>query len=415
MASRAALGKEDMARLSERRGEPGIARPDGPLAWLHAASVGEALSALPLIRRLAQEFPALHVLVTTGTVTSAEMLANRLPPRTLHQFVPVDRPAWTRRFLDHWRPDLAVWLESELWPNLLLQTRARGTAMALVNARLSARSHRRWRRAREVSSRLLSAFDIVLAQDQEIASRLSDLGAGNVAVIGTLKYADDPLPYDRGMLNAIADASAGRPCWLAASIHPGEEEAAFAAHREVARAHPRLLTIIVPRHVRRADAFCRAAEGHGLRVARRSVRELPDADTDIYIADTMGELGLFYRFAPVCFVGGSLVAHGGQNVLEPARLDCAITHGPHMQNFAEIAAEFRSAAAATEVNDAPTLATIVAALLDDPEKRGAMCRAARRVAGGKREILDYVVTRLRPLLPADVTAAAAEASLHARA
>ena len=415
LAQRVAQGKEDPMRLAERRGEAGRARPPGPLVWLHAASVGEAQSGLPLVDRLIHYHSELHVLVTTGTVASAELLAQRLPARAFHQYVPIDRLGWVRRFLDHWRPDMGLWLESELWPNLIAETRARSITMALVNARLSARSHARWRRARGLSSRLLGAFDATLAQDPTIASRLSHLRARNVVVTGTLKYAGEPLPCDPVALTSLTDAVSGRKCWLAASIHPGEDDAVFAAHRDVARTHPQLLTIIVPRHPARCRQFADAAGRYGLSVALRSLGELPAPGTDVYIADTMGELGLLYRLAPACFVGGSLVPHGGQNIFEPARLDCAITHGPHMHNFAAVAEEFASADAATQVGDAQALAVAISSMLGDEERRDAMCRSAQQVAAGKRDVLDRVMTILQPLLPAELQPISTEMVVRARA
>ena len=415
LAQRAAHGKEDPTRLPERRGEAGRARPPGPLVWLHAASVGEAQSGLPLVDRLLQVHPDMHVLVTTGTVASAGLLAQRLPAGAIHQYVPMDRLGWVRRFLDHWRPDLGLWLESELWPNLITETHTRGIAMALVNARLSARSYSRWRLARGLSSRLIGAFDTTLAQDPTIASRLRHLGARNVVITGTLKYAGEPLPCGPMTLKSLTGAMSGRTCWLAASIHPGEDDAVFAAHRDAAREHPRLLTLIVPRHPERGRQFADAAERHGLSVALRSSGDLPGPGTDIYIADTMGELGLFYRLAPVCLVGGSMVPRGGQNVLEPARLDCAILHGPHMHNFAAVAEEFHAAGAAIEVGDVQALAAAVSSLLGDAARRAAMCRSAQQVAAAKRDVLDRVMTILQPLLPAETQPISTEAVARARA
>ena len=249
---RAARGKEDPSRIDERRGVASLQRPDGPLLWLHAASLGEAQSVLVLIDRMVRERPTLNVLMTTGTVTSAKLMEERLPKRALHQFVPVDRPAWVRRFLDYWRPDLAVWVESELWPNLLLETAARGTPMVLLNARISAGSHTGWKRARGLAQRLLSSFSLVLAQDETIAGRLRDLGAANVTVSGNLKTAAAPLPATAAELLALQDAIGARPVWLAASTHDGEEAIAGAVHAAIAQNRPGLLTIIAPRHPQRA-------------------------------------------------------------------------------------------------------------------------------------------------------------------
>ncbi len=307
---RAAGGKEDPARLGERLGHAALPRRDGPLVWLHASSVGESLSVLGLIDRLLSARPGLALLMTSGTVTSARLLADRLPARAVHQFVPVDRPAAVRRFLDHWRPDLAIWVESELWPNLVRATQARGIATALIQGRMSARSFAKWRRARGLVAPLLKGFDLVLAQTEADAERMRDLGAAPT-VTGTLKYSNPPLPVDETALAELRGAIGARPVWLAASTHPGEEDTVSRAHHALAADNPGLLTIVAPRHPERGVALAHLAKAAGLRVARRGAGEALRGDTQLYLADTMGELGLFYRVADLVFVGGSLVPHGG--------------------------------------------------------------------------------------------------------
>ncbi len=271
---RLARGKEDPARLSERLGRPGRDRPPGRLVWLHGASVGEAISVLPLIDRLLAARDDVSVLLTTGTVTSARLMAERLPARAFHQFAPVDRPSAVERFLDHWRPDLALWVESELWPNLVAETAKRGAAMALVNARLSERSYRRWRRLGWLIRPMLSAFALTLAQSEADAQRLRALGARDVRCLGNLKSAAPPLVVDKAALAELSAALGGRPRWLAASTHPGEEAIAADVHRRLAPRLPGLLTVIAPRHPERGPEL---AEALGATVARRSAGEPPDA------------------------------------------------------------------------------------------------------------------------------------------
>jgi 3-deoxy-D-manno-octulosonic-acid transferase len=389
-------GKEDHARMGERFGESEEDRPEGPLIWLHAASVGESASALPLIDRLLSQNPDLHVLVTTGTVTSAKMLADRLPQRAFHQFVPVDLPYAVRRFLDHWRPDLTLWMESEFWPNLLRMTRRRGVPMVLVNARISPRSYANWRRFPLTIGQLLSSFELCLGQNRGEAERLTALGAVKVAAPGNLKFAMPPLPADEKELAAFRKDSAGRPLWLAASTHPGEEEMAAEAHREIRPGFPGLLTIIVPRHVTRGTAITRLLRGEGMNVAQRSAGEAPTGETDIYVADTMGELGLFYRLVPVVFLGGSLVPHGGQNPIEPGQLDCAIVTGPHTFNFLEIVADMRTAGVLLEIDSAADLASAVGSLLRDPERTGEMAAAVHRIAVSGGAAIDHLMEALAP-------------------
>jgi 3-deoxy-D-manno-octulosonic-acid transferase len=391
-------GKEDAHRFRERQGVPGAARPRAALLWIHAASVGEATAMLALIERLLQARPTLEILVTTGTVTSAHLLESRLPARARHQFVPADLPRWIARFLDHWRPDLALWVESELWPNLILATHARGVPLVLVNGRLSTRSYARWRWWPGLIGPVLRAFSVCLAQDEEQARRFRQLGAREVGMVGDLKAAAAALPVDRPQLEQLARRIKERPLWLAASTHAGEEEIAARVHRDVATSHPGLLTIIVPRHPARGDAIHAMLTERGLRVARRRCGEPITDQTDVYLADTMGELGLFYSLAEIAFVGGSLVAKGGHNPFEAARLDCAVLHGPDTRNCARMAAELAAAGAAETVSDADGLARAVSKLLGDRRLQAERAAAAKRVAAASANILDIVLMRLAPWL-----------------
>lgn len=395
---RRARGREDPERIGERRGLASLQRPEGPLVWVHAASIGEALSVIRLMERLLAARPGLHVLITTGTVTSARLLAQRLPERAMHQYVPVDRPGWVRRFLEHWRPDAAFWVESELWPNLVMATQARGIPMAMLNARMSRASFNSWRRFPRTIRRLLAGFSVIMAQDEREAGRLLELGAHRVRVPGNLKYAAGPLPVDATALAELESRIGQRPCWLVASSHEGEEEIAAYAHRRLAANRPGLLTIIIPRHPARGEAIARKLARQDLRIARRSAGALPDGTVDIYLADTLGEMGLFYRACPLALVGGSLVSHGGQNLLEPARLDCAVMHGPHMSNFRGIVDEMAARGAAAEVADAEELVRTAGRLLDDTALRQQMIAAAAGIASAKEGILEAVLMDLESLL-----------------
>lgn len=338
LSRRARAGKEDRARLHERLARPAIPRPDGRLVWLHGASVGESLSILPLVKRLRGERPDVAVLVTSGTVTSAELLARRLPAGAIHQFLPVDTPGGARRFLDHWRPDLAVFVESELWPNLLLTAKARGVKLALVSAKLSDKSYARWQARPFAAHELFGGFDLILAQDGRAAERLATLG-GTVAGEADLKFGAAPLPVDEPALTSLRVRLSGRPVLLAASTHPGEDEIVLDAWRALAD-RPHL--VIVPRHPDRGPVVADMALATGATVCLRS-RE-PDDSADVIVADTLGELGLWYRLADLAVVAGSLVAGiGGHNPLEPARLDCPIVSGPHVENWLTAYADLRDA------------------------------------------------------------------------
>ena len=396
-------GKEDEARFAERLGFPGEARPAGPLVWVHAASIGEATSVLTLIERMLEERPGLEILLTTGTVAAARLLGPRLPVGARHQFVPADLPRAVRRFLDHWRPDLAIWVESELWPNLVLMTHERGAPMVLLNARLSARSHARWRAWGALARPMLGSFALCLAQDEVQGRRFRELGARFVATVGDLKSAAKSLPADAAALAALRRQTAGRPLWLAASTHRGEEAAALAAHCTLAVNHPRLLTVIAPRHPVRSDEIAALAEEYGLRLVRRSRGEPIAADTDIYLADTFGELGVFYSLADIAFVGGSLVEKGGHNPFEAARLDCAVLIGPHTANCTAMAEALTDADAAEIVTDGEALAAALARLLDDKKLRIRRAQNAAQIAASGLGTLDaalrHLASWLDPLAP----------------
>ncbi len=399
LSRRRTQGKEDPERFTERRGFAARRRPEGPLVWIHAASIGEALSVLSLIDRLLAERPALSILVTTGTVTSARLLADRLPSdRAWHQYVPVDHPAFVRRFLDHWHPNLAIWIESELWPNLISSARDRDIPLLLLNGRMSQRSFRGWQRWPALIRPLLQSFDLCLAQDQAQAQRFAGLGAVSVDSVGDLKSAAAPLPVDFQKLETMRQQVGTRPHWLAASTHHGEEAAAAAVHRQLALSRPDILTIIAPRHPARGDAIVSLLAAQGLTVARRSRTEPITTGTQIYLADTLGELGLFYRFADIAFIGGSLAPVGGHNPLEAALLDCAILYGPDMSNCAAIADTLARDGGAMEVADAAALAVAVAHLMDDRVLRDTTAAAAQRIANNNTVVLDSVMARLAPWL-----------------
>ncbi len=398
LAHRRRKGKEDETRFGERLGRASLPRPAGRLVWMHGASVGEGASLLPLIAHMRAKFPDVQVLVTSGTVTSAQLLRQRLPPGALHQYAPVDRLSAVRRFVGHWQPDLAVWVESELWPNLVLETAARGVPMLLINARMSGRSAARWRRVPRLIRPLLDSFTCVLAQTESDAERFRALGASHVAVRGNLKSDAPPLPADEKLLAALRRAIAGRRCWIAASTHDGEEAIVAEAHRSLREAFPDLLAIIVPRHPERGAEVTDLFRNRGLATARRSQNMAITSETAVYLADTLGELGLVYRLAEIALVGGSLAPHGGHNPLEPARLDCAIVTGPSTENFAEAYAALEDAGAVGRVANARELAQEVSVLLEDEtarkRRRIAASEAAHRLGGAVEAVLGLICEHL---------------------
>lgn len=389
-------GKEDPARVGERRGLSRDVRPHGPLVWIHGASVGEVLAAAALIGRLRDL--NLRILLTSGTVTSAAVVAKRFPPDVIHQYVPYDSPRYVARFLDHWKPSLALFIESDLWPNLILAGATRRVPMVLINGRMSPRSFPRWRRMYGTISALLSRFDICLAQSKTDAERFSALGGRDVVTTGNLKLDVPAPPADAAKLERLMAMTRGRPIIVAASTHPGEDEMLVAAHRSLAGFFPQLLTVIVPRHPDRGASIAGLITASGLKPALRSREELPTAATDVYVADTMGELGLFYRLSRIVFMGGSLIRHGGQNPIEAIKLGAAIVHGPHVFNFADVYEALDGSGGARPADTQEALVKQLGQLLADPAMRDKMQRAGSGVVEDLGGALDRTMTALEPYL-----------------
>jgi 3-deoxy-D-manno-octulosonic-acid transferase len=389
-------GKEDPARVGERRGMSEDVRPHGPLVWIHGASVGEVLAAAALIERL--RALNLRILLTSGTVTSAAIVAKRFPPDIIHQYVPYDSPRYVARFLDHWKPSLALFIESDLWPNLILSSAARRLPMVLINGRMSHRSFPRWRKITSTISALLGRFDVCLAQSHVDAQRFAALGSRNVITTGNLKLDVAAPPADAAKLERLMSVTRGRPIIVAASTHPGEEEILLDVHKTLAGFFPQLLTVIVPRHPDRGAAIARLITESGLHAGLRSLEELPTATTDVYVADTMGELGLFYRLAPIVFMGGSLVPRGGQNPIEAIKLGASIVHGPHVFNFTDVYEALDHAGGARQADHQEALVKQLGQLLADPVARETSLVASTRVVEQLGGALERTMTALEPYL-----------------
>jgi 3-deoxy-D-manno-octulosonic-acid transferase len=396
LAQRLKKGKEHRLRFGERRGEARMERPPGPLVWLHAASVGELAGVLPLIEGISAR--DVNMLVTTGTVTSSGLAEQRLPRGVIHQFVPLDVPRFVRRFLDHWQPDLALFVESDLWPNLVIETSRRAVPMILVNGRLSESSFKRWNNLPSAIVNLLQRFDLCLARTPADAERFGELGSPNIVTTGNLKLDVPAPPADIARLKDMQMAIGRRPVMAAASTHAGEEEMMIAAHRRLRANFPGLLTIIAPRHPERGAQIAARVKAAGLHVVQRSSGELPKRSTDIYVADTMGELGLLYRLAPVVFVGGSLIPHGGQNPIEAAKLGAAVIHGPNVWNFAEIYEALGTAHGAEVVRDGERLTAALAALMAQPALRDRVAHAGKTTVENLSGALERTLHALDPYL-----------------
>ncbi|HQT67176.1 MAG TPA: 3-deoxy-D-manno-octulosonic acid transferase [Acetobacteraceae bacterium] len=397
LARRARTGKEIPARISERYGIAGRTRPAGPLIWVHAASVGETISIMPVIIELAEYAT---ILLTTGTVTSASIAAGKiaeldLADRVIHQFVPLDVPRWVARFLDHWAPDAAIFVESEIWPHLIAGLTARGVQIFLLNGRMSAKSFQLWQRAPRTAGFLMGLFRWIAAQSEEDAVRFRGLGSVAVLAQGNLKFAAPALTDNEPLRSKLA-AGLSAHTWLAASTHPGEEIIAIDIHRRLLAHDPNATTIIVPRHPARAGEIASLAPD--LTMRRRAHGETPEPGC-IYLADTLGELGVFFRLCPIAFIGGSLVPIGGHNVLEAARLGCAVLIGPHTDNFSEPVTRLQQAGGLMRVADATDLETTIVRLWENPALVRALGEAAQQAADQSADLPAHLAGLVRQALP----------------
>lgn len=392
-------GKEDPERRGERLGRTTMPRPAGNIAWFHAASVGETSAVLPLIEALEEFRPDIQVLLTTGTVTSARFAAARIGKRAIHQYVPLDTPEFARHFVSHWRPDIAIFAESEIWPSLIDETKRRGTPLVLVNGRVSDRSFGRWSRRPKTAAALFGVFDLILAQNDLFAERFIALGAPDTVTTGNLKMDAPPPVAGKEELVRLRKQTAGRPLFLAASTHPGEDKIIAEVHRRLTSKHGGLLTIIAPRHPHRGAEVETLAQSAGLRTARRSSGEKFNGSTDIYVADTIGELGLFYALAPVAFIGGSLVPHGGQNPVEAVQHDAVVLSGPNVGNFKDAYQALRASGGLAAANDAEELAAAADRLLGDEKARKLMLEGGRKAVSSLRGALERTLERLGDHLP----------------
>ena len=382
--------KEDAERVTERHGLASISRPVGSLAWLHGASVGECNSILPLVDRLQAE--GLSVLVTSGTITSATEMQNRLPTGAIHQFIPIDVPRWVDRFLQYWRPDVAVWIESELWPSLIMRTHFHAIPQILVNARMSPTSYKRWKYARSMVAYLLDRFDRIFAQSTTDARRMAALlpPGSEAPVVANIKLSAGPLPVDQIRLNTLRQQANGRSIWVAGSIHPGEETAVLNAHMTLQSKRQKPLTVVIPRHPGKSLKLSRAFTAAGLNVVFQSKTRDITHGTDVYFVDAIGSLGVWYALAGIVFIGGSLIPHGGQNPLEPARLGCHVVTGPHMANFRWLDDIWPVGHGRSIVDDGAQLGKHLMAFFTDYHKRTAVSSDGPDLNAYGADILDIV-------------------------
>ena len=392
VAFRKKKGKEDLQRFGERLGFPSHSKPDGKLVWVHAASVGESLSMLPLINALLEKYKKTYVLVTTGTVTSAALMNDRLPKdKAFHQYVPLDNPVCVIRFLKHYKPDVAMFCESEFWPNLMYETHARNIPMVLINGRVSDKTFKKKDKSARFLKTILSFFSITLVQSKEHIDRLKALGAKNVQCVGNLKMAAGKPPVNIDEEKKLKAMLKGRIVILAASTHKGEEEQVVAAYKILKKKEKDLLLIIQPRHPSRSSEIEAIVKKEKCDVAIRSKNEKIEKKTDVYLADKLGETGTLLNLCGSVFLGGSLVPLvGGHNILEPAAFGCFIAVGPHMQNTRAMYEEAKSYKCIDEVQNEKELA----AFFQRTGTKGHTNRSALKFAAASAKVLERVMTAI---------------------
>lgn len=402
LRARARAGKEDGARLQERFGRAPMQRPAGELIWLHGASVGECGVVLQIHAALASRRPGAHFLITSGTLTSAAVIQSRAPARAIHQFAPLDRVSIVRRFLAHWRPDVGVFAESDLWPNLILESHRTSTPLALINARMSARSLKNWRRTPDSARRILQAFGLILAADRRTAEGIGAVLQAKPANVGNLKLAGAIAPPDPALVTAFQTAIAGRPAWIAASTHPGEDEIALAAHARLRDACRDALLIIAPRHPERGDAIAALAGDAPRRAKGGKIGPGP-----VFVLDTIGELGALFAAAPATLMCGSLLPTlRGHNPIEPTQAGCALISGPYVESFSELYDELFASGGAALVRDGEEIAAAIATLWAHPHTLARRLEAAQSVLAHGREALHHTVNAIEALIEGRTHAAA---------
>ncbi len=391
--------KEDQQRFVEKKAVINMPRPNGMLIWVHAASVGEAHTALIVVNRIIKNTQNINILLTTGTVTSAKLVESKLPDRAYHQFAPLDHPVWVKNFLSHWQPNIAIWMESELWPNMLYELKQRKIKAFLLNAHMSDKSFNSWKKIPFLPKRMLGAFEEILCQTILDKERYSKLGGNQVHVTDNLKYSAEPLGFVQGDLDKVQKVVKDRPIWLYASTHKGEEKLAAETHLKLQKTYPELLTIIVPRHPERREEIAQLFANHKV-TFRGENKDLPKHDDQIYVADTLGELGLFYTLSPIAMIGRSFSddGGGGHNPIEAANLNCAVLSGPNVQNLQEIFDDMCVQNACISISGPENLAHELEKLLKGDDYLQSYQKAAKEFSKNKTSVIDKVMAHIQPSL-----------------
>ena len=329
--------KEHPKRYKEKYGVSSKIKKKGKLIWFHGSSVGEILSILPIIEKLEQKTDIKQILVTSNTLSSSKVIEKFGLKKTIHQFFPIDSTIIIKKFLDYWQPSSALFVESEIWPNTIIEIKNRGIPLLLVNGRITKKSFKRWKAIDTFSRTIFSKFDLCLTQNNQTTIFLKNLGSKKILNIGNLKYAENiNFKNDKINLKTEKFLNLKSKIFIAVSTHKNEEEFCAKLHKNIKLIYPNILTIIIPRHIDRVSSILDDINKYNLKIHLHSSKKIIQDKTDIYLVDTFGETKSFLKKGKIVFLGGSLIKHGGQNPLEAARYGCKIIHGPHIFNFSEV-------------------------------------------------------------------------------
>ena len=328
--------KEHPIRFKEKFCFFPIKRGNGKLIWFHGSSVGEIISIIPLVEKLEKNKSIKKILITSSTLSSSKVLTKFKLKKTVHQFFPIDANFLTKKFLDYWNPAIAIFVESEIWPNMLINVKKKSIPLVLLNARITKESYKKWKMISLLSRYLFESFDISFPQNYETKKYLNSLGAKKIKFLGNLKFSESKTQKNIALNKNIEKIFKSRKIWCAASTHNGEEKICADAHKKLKKKYKKLLTVIIPRHVHRVNNIYKEVNDMGFKIQIHSKKNKIKKDTDIYLVDTYGETKSFFKICNTVFLGGSIVNHGGQNPLEPARFGCKILHGPNIHNFTEV-------------------------------------------------------------------------------
>jgi len=391
--------KEDSISYREKLSKIEISREEGFLIWFHVASVGEAMSILPLIESCMEEKKINQILLTSITLSSGKILKKRFNQnaKVIHQFLPLDISVWTSKFLEHWKPNLSIFIDSEIWPNLISQISEKKIPLLLINARITKKSFKRWKLIISFAKKIFEKFDLCIVSNKESENFLKILGAKNIKNYGNLKFSNIKNDLNKKLDSDFFNKIKNRKIWCAASTHPTEEILCARSHLKIKESYNNILTIIIPRHIDRIEKIRKELSNLNLKIVLYSKLDQIDINTDILLIDTYGEASIFYNISKYVFVGKStiksLIMDSGQNPIEPARLGCKIFHGPNVSNFVEIYEYLRTLGVTKQVNNSNELS--ISLIEEFAENKGEKSNIKEEIHNYGQNILNNVIEELK--------------------